>query len=108
MAPFVASGGKAVCQPREVVNDGLSAPVRDDGSSEFAQVQKVALPEAGVTWTVLGDVRVVEPVEEWLEYLRVACGSSPNSDQVVCAWRGVVVVLPGGSGVGVAGPGVTA
>ena len=46
----------------------------------MARTQKVVLPDGGVTWTVLDrDYAVVEPVEEWLEWLRVACAFSPNT-----------------------------
>ena len=42
-------------------------------------MQRLNLPEGGHTWTVLGrDHRVVEPAEEYLEYLR-AQRSSPNT-----------------------------
>jgi len=43
------------------------------------RVQRLALPDAGVTWTVLdARHRVVGPAEEFLEYLRVQ-GTSPNT-----------------------------
>ncbi|OZD78871.1 hypothetical protein CH260_03545 [Rhodococcus sp. 05-2256-B2] len=46
----------------------------------MARTQKVVLPDGGVTWTVLDlDHAVVGPVEEWLEWLRVACAFSPNT-----------------------------
>lgn len=46
---------------------------------ESCRVQRLTLPEGGRTWTVLGrDHRVVEPAEEYLEYLR-AQQSSPNT-----------------------------
>jgi site-specific recombinase XerD len=48
----------------------------------MAQTQKVSLPDGGVTWTVLDrDYAVVQPVEQWLEWLRVACACSPNTVQ---------------------------
>lgn len=46
----------------------------------MARTQKVVLPDGGVTWTVLDqNFAVVNPVEEWLEWLRVACAFSPNT-----------------------------
>ncbi|ORI16459.1 tyrosine-type recombinase/integrase [Rhodococcus sp. 1168] len=46
----------------------------------MARTQKVLLPDGGVTWTVLDrEYAVVDPVEEWLEWLRVACAFSPNT-----------------------------
>jgi site-specific recombinase XerD len=43
------------------------------------RTQRVGLPGGTVTWTVLGpEYRVVGPVEEFLEYLRVQ-GTSPNT-----------------------------
>ncbi|MGO4859706.1 hypothetical protein [Arthrobacter sp. 2MCAF14] len=49
------------------------------GLVESFRVQRLNLPEGGHTWTVLGrDHRVVEPAEEYLEYLR-AQRSSPNT-----------------------------
>ena len=46
----------------------------------MARTQKVVLPDGRVTWTVLDrDHAVVDPVEEWLEWLRVACAFSPNT-----------------------------
>jgi integrase len=47
--------------------------------SEECRVQRVAVPGAAVTWTVLGrDHLVVGPAEEFLEFLRVQ-GTSPNT-----------------------------
>ena len=43
------------------------------------RVQRLALPDGAVTWTVLGaDHAVVGPAEEFLEFLRVQAGS-PNT-----------------------------
>ena len=47
--------------------------------SEECRVQRVAVPGAAVTWTVLGrDHLAVGPAEEFLEFLR-AQGTSPNT-----------------------------
>ena len=51
------------------------------GVVEFGtcRVQRLVLPEGERTWTVLGhDHRMVEPAEEYLEYLR-AQQASPNT-----------------------------
>jgi site-specific recombinase XerD len=46
----------------------------------MAQTQKVRLGDAQVTWTVIDSgYLVVDPVEEWLEYLRTAVRVSPNT-----------------------------
>lgn len=46
----------------------------------MARTQKVSLGDGSVTWTVLDrDYAVVKPVEDWLEWLRVACACSPNT-----------------------------
>lgn len=46
---------------------------------DSCRVQRLGLPEGGFTWTVLGiDHRVIEPAEEYLEFLR-AQQSSPNT-----------------------------
>jgi hypothetical protein len=46
---------------------------------EPCRTQRLVLPSGETTWTVLGaDHRVVEPAEEFLEYLRVQA-SSPNT-----------------------------
>jgi integrase len=48
-------------------------------SSAGSRTQRVALPDGERTWTVLGgDHRVVEPAEQYLEYLRML-GRSPNT-----------------------------
>ncbi len=40
----------------------------------MAQTQTVTLPDGGRTWTAVDDrFGIVEPVEAWLEWLRVAC-----------------------------------
>jgi site-specific recombinase XerC len=46
----------------------------------MAQTQKVRMADGQVTWTVVDDAHaVVGPVEEWLEFLRIAARLSPNT-----------------------------
>ena len=51
----------------------------DGDGRDLCRVQRLALPDGAVTWTVLGaDHAVVGPAEEFLEFLRVQAGS-PNT-----------------------------
>jgi hypothetical protein len=68
------------------------------------RVQRVDMPGGERTWTLLGaDQRRVDPVEAFLEYLRVR-GLSPNTVKSY-AGAGVVVGVPRAVRLGV-GPGV--
>ncbi len=58
------------------------------------RTQRVVLPDGERTWTVLdGDHGVVEPAEQYLEYLRML-GRSPNTVKSYARALALVVAVP--------------
>jgi Phage integrase, N-terminal SAM-like domain len=57
----------------------MSVPALISSSSRLPRTQLVVLPDGERTWTVVdGRHRVVDPAEQYLEYLRML-GRSPNT-----------------------------
>ena len=81
MRPSVAVGERSLIVPACLSRGGLSLSSRlqhvMDSDGESCRVQRVALPDGTVTWTVLEEnARVAGPAEEFVELGEVEAGGS--------------------------------